>query len=161
MQSANRFSSSSLVLLSDSLERDFLLRCWRGEEPAVASCCCSSAAPWSGTPVELPLLADRPTVSGRGRWDWKLPAEETASLLSLLVRLGTGPAEKKKLNFRCFKNRLPHGVYGNSKKGGGKDEKAKKNNLVQIGSHLNRTPGTISVLLYPTNILRGFPVFFC
>jgi hypothetical protein len=44
--------------------------------------------------VELPLLAERPTVSGRGRWDWKLPADETASLLNLLVRLGTGPAKK-------------------------------------------------------------------
>ena len=87
MQSAKRFSSSSLVLFSDSLESDFRVLL-RGEDAS------APAAPpaASGTPVELPLLAERPTVRGRGKWDWKLPAEETASLLILLVRLWAGPA---------------------------------------------------------------------
>ncbi len=61
MQSARRFSSSSLVLFSDSMESDFRVRPLGDDAEAAAL---SGAAP-----VELPLLAERPTVSGLGRWD--------------------------------------------------------------------------------------------
>lgn len=88
IQSANKFSSSSFVLFKESIDKELKeeLKDLFGFE----------SLGLSGTPVELPELALRPTVRGRGRWDWKLvdeatPQEKVPSLPPLLGWGGAGP----------------------------------------------------------------------
>ena len=50
---------------------------------------------FSEAPVEDPELPDLPTAEGLGRCDWKDPGDETFALLSLLLRLCTGPPGNK------------------------------------------------------------------
>ena len=68
-----------------------------GRSISYVSTCLTGRSSLLGAPVELPELAERPTVRGRGRWEGKAEAppqgESVPSLPALLVRLCTGPKQ--------------------------------------------------------------------